>query len=220
MGAYVTYVRYNWATLLHETLGQLLVVAAAIGVALVVAGFLGVVSARRAWLADLLLTLTSAALTVPSLALFGLMIPLLGLGSTPTVVVLVIYATMPLLRNIITGLSTIDPAVLEAATGVGMRRGRRLLTVELPLAWPVILAGLRFSTMMIVGVATVAAYVGGPGLGTTLFNGLEEIGSPTAVPEVVVATVLVLVLGLALDAVLAGVGRATVPRGITGGRKR
>lgn len=219
MGAYATYLSYNWPTLVHEALGQLLVVAVAIGVALVVAGVLGIASARRAWLSEPLLSLTSAALTLPSLALFGLMIPLFGLGGTPTVVVLVIYATMPLLRNIITGLRTIDPAILEAATGVGMRQGRRLLTVELPLAWPVILAGLRFSTMMIVGVATVGAYVGGPGLGTTLFNGLEEIGSPTAIPEVVVATLLVLLLGLVLDGILAGVGRATVSRGIArGGR--
>jgi osmoprotectant transport system permease protein len=218
MAAYATYLRYNWQTLLHEALGQLVVVAVAIGIAVAVATLLGVSTARRSWLAEPLLGMASAALTLPSLALFGLMIPVLGLGMGPTVAVLVVYATMPLLRNVITGLRSIDPAVLEAATGMGMSGLRRLVGVELPCAWPVILAGLRFSTMMIIGVATVGAYVGGPGLGTTLFNGLEEIGSPAALPEVVVATCLVILLGLAVDGVLAAIGRATVSRGISGAR--
>jgi len=214
VSGYVTYLRYNWSSLLHEGLGQLVVVIVSIVAALVIASVLGALARKFRWLTGLLLSMTSAALTLPSLALFGIMIPVFGLGFTPTVVVLVIYATMPLLRNILTGLEAIDPAVLEAADGMGMSRSRRLLHVELPLAWPVILTGLRFSTMMIIGVATVAAYVGGPGLGTTLFNGLEEVGSPTALPEVVIATIAVVILGLAVDGVLSAIGRATTSTGI------
>lgn len=213
-GAYTEYLGYNWPTLLGEAAGQVAVVAVALVAAMAVALALGVYAYRRERLANVILSVASAALTLPSLALFGLMIPLFGIGALPTVVVLLIYALMPILRNIITGLQGVDPAILEAAAGVGMTAWRRLVVVEIPLAWPVILAGLRFSTMMIVGVAAVGAYVGGPGLGTTLFNGLEEIGSPAAVPEVVVATGAILVLALLMDALLAGLARLSVSRGI------
>ncbi len=214
MNSYWEFLRYSWHPLLSEALGHAAIVAGAMAVAFVLAACLGIVAYRRPWLAEPLLSVASTALTLPSLALFGLMIPIFGLGFLPTFVVLVIYAIMPVLRNLITGLNSISPAVVEASVGMGMTRLRRLFKVEIPLAWPVIVAGLRFSSMMIVGVAAVGAYVGGPGLGSTLFNGLQEVGSPAAVPEVVIATGAILVLALLIDGLFWLLARLTVSPGI------
>ncbi|NNN13600.1 MAG: ABC transporter permease [Acidimicrobiaceae bacterium] len=214
MSGYLQYLRYGYQTLLSESLSHVLIVVAAMLVSFVVAAMLGLLAYRRAWLAEPLLSITSTALTLPSLALFGLMIPIFGLGFVPTLIVLVIYAVMPILRNLITGLNSISPAILEAATGIGMTRTRRLFVVEVPLAWPIIVTGLRFSSMMVVGVAAVGAYVGGPGLGATLFNGLAEVGSRSAVPEVLSATIMILLIAIALDGIFWLISRITVSPGI------
>lgn len=155
-----------------------------------------------------------AILTVPSFALLGLLIPFLGLGVGPTIVALVLYALLPILRNTVLGLSAVDPAVVDAARGVGMNRLRLLTAVELPLAWPSILAGMRVSTQMIMGILALAAYAKGPGLGNLIFSGLSRLGSPNAVPQALTGTVLIVVLALALDGVLLLLGRLTISRGI------
>lgn len=153
-------------------------------------------------------------LTVPSFALLGLLIPLFGLGVVPTVIALVLYALLPILRNTLVGLSAVDPAVVDAARGVGMNRLRVLAAVELPLAWPSILTGMRVSTQLIMGILALAAYAKGPGLGNLIFSGLARLGSPNAVPQALTGTVLIVVLALLLDGLFLLVGRFTIPRGI------
>ncbi|MFI1464100.1 ABC transporter permease [Nocardia carnea] len=153
-------------------------------------------------------------LTVPSFALLGLLIPIFGLGVVPTVIALVLYALLPILRNTLVGLSAVDPAVVDAARGVGMNRLRVLTAVELPLAWPSILTGMRVSTQLIMGILALAAYAKGPGLGNLIFSGLARLGSPNAVPQALTGTVLIVVLALVLDGIFLLVGRFTVPRGI------
>ncbi len=153
-------------------------------------------------------------LTVPSFALLGLLIPVFGLGVVPTVIALVLYALLPILRNTLVGLSAVDPAVVDAARGVGMNRLRVLTAVELPLAWPSILTGMRVSTQLIMGILALAAYAKGPGLGNLIFSGLARLGSPNAVPQALTGTVLIVVLALLLDGIFLLVGRFTVPRGI------
>ncbi|MGI5219564.1 ABC transporter permease [Nocardia sp. CA-290969] len=153
-------------------------------------------------------------LTVPSFALLGLLIPLFGLGVVPTVIALVLYALLPILRNTLVGLSAVDPAVVDAARGVGMNRLRVLATVELPLAWPSILTGMRVSTQLIMGILALAAYAKGPGLGNLIFSGLARLGSPNAVPQALTGTVLIVLLALLLDGIFLLVGRFTIPRGI------
>ncbi|MFD4405140.1 ABC transporter permease [Nocardia sp. NPDC058499] len=153
-------------------------------------------------------------LTVPSFALLGLLIPIFGLGVVPTVIALVLYALLPILRNTLVGLSAVDPAVVDAARGVGMNRLRVLTAVELPLAWPSILTGMRVSTQLIMGILALAAYAKGPGLGNLIFSGLARLGSPNAVPQALTGTVLIVVLALLLDGIFLLVGRFTVPRGI------
>ncbi|MVU82586.1 ABC transporter permease subunit [Nocardia sp. ET3-3] len=156
----------------------------------------------------------SAILTVPSFALLGLLIPVLGLGVAPTVAALVVYALLPILRNAIIGLSSVDPAVVDAARGVGMNRWRVLAVIELPLAWPAILTGMRVSTQLIMGILALAAYAKGPGLGNVILSGLSRLGSPNAVPQALTGTVLVIVLALLLDGVFLLVGRFTTSKGL------
>lgn len=158
--------------------------------------------------------LASTVLTLPSFALLGLLIPILGLGVAPTVTALVLYGLLPIIRNTIIGLAAVDPAITDAARGVGMNRLRVLGRIELPLAWPSILAGIRVSTQMLMGILAIAAYAKGPGLGNLIFSGLSRVGSPTAVPQALTGTVLIVILALVLDGLLVLLGRFTTPRGL------
>ena len=156
----------------------------------------------------------STILTIPSFALLGLLIPFLGLGVAPTITALVLYALLPIIRNTIIGLASVNPAVTDAARGVGMNRVGVLTRIELPLAWPSILTGMRVSTQMIMGILAIAAYAKGPGLGNLIFSGLSRVGSPNAVPQALVGTVLIVVLAVILDGIYVLVGRFTTSRGI------
>ncbi|MFE3292433.1 ABC transporter permease [Rhodococcus sp. NPDC059234] len=158
--------------------------------------------------------LASTILTVPSFALLGLLIPILGLGVRPTVTALVLYGLLPIIRNTIIGLAAVDPAITDAARGVGMNRLRVLGRIEMPLAWPSILAGMRVSTQMLMGILAIAAYAKGPGLGNLIFSGLSRVGSPTAVPQALTGTVLIVILALILDALYVLLGRLTTSKGI------
>ena len=158
--------------------------------------------------------ISAVGLTLPSFALIGLLIAPLGFGTLPAIIVVAFYATLPILRNALVGLSGISPSVVESARGVGMGRVRSLLRVELPLAWPVILTGVRVSAQMVMGIAAIAAYALGPGLGGFIFNGLSRLGGANSLESVVVGVVGVVLLALVLDLLLLGLGRLTIPRGI------
>lgn len=158
--------------------------------------------------------LSAVSLTIPSFALLGLLLPLVGIGVTSSVVLVTFYAIMPILRNAIVGLDGVDPTIVESARGMGMSPVAVFTRVRLPLAWPVILAGLRVSAMMSMGVAAIAAYALGPGLGGYIFTGLAQTGGANAVNYAVTGTVGVIVVALFLDLVLATVGRLTTSKGI------
>lgn len=158
--------------------------------------------------------LSSTILTVPSFALLGLLIPILGLGVPPTVIALTLYSLLPIVRNTIVGLGAVDPSITDAARGIGMNRFRVLTSVELRLAWPSILTGMRVSTQMAMGILAIAAYAKGPGLGNLIFSGLSRVGSPTAVPQALTGTVLIVVLALILDGIYVVIGRLTTSKGI------
>lgn len=183
-------------------------------IATVIAVLLAVAVYRSPGGSALATALASAILTVPSFALLGLLIPILGLGVPPTVTALVLYALLPIIRNTILGLSSVDPAVTDAARGIGMSRISVLTRIELRLAWPSILTGMRVSTQLVMGVLAIAAYAKGPGLGNLIFSGLSRIGSPTAVPQALSGTILVVILALLLDGGYVILGRVTTSRGI------
>jgi osmoprotectant transport system permease protein len=160
------------------------------------------------------LLLASAALTIPSLALFGLLQPLLGLGVTPSIVALTLYAIYPVLRNTVAGLSSVDPAVLEAARGVGMGPLRRMFRVQLPLAWPVIISGIRVAVLIVISIAVVAAIIDGPGFGRPLQDGLARLGAVNSFNEVITGTLGCLVVAAGYEIIFAVVRRLTTSRGI------
>jgi len=189
-------------------------VAISLAIAVVIGVSLGVLVYRRERLADAALAITSTFLTIPSLALFGIFIPIFGLGYKPAVVALVMYALLPILRNTVTGLQSVDPAVAESAQGMGMNARERLLRIELPLAWPVIIAGVRVSTMLLMGIAAIAAVVNGPGLGDDIFAGLARIGGANAFNQVLGGTLGIIVLAILFDTFFNVLGKLTTSRGI------
>ncbi|MDQ1019196.1 ABC transporter permease [Streptomyces afghaniensis] len=187
---------------------QCMVVATVLGV------LIGVATYRSEWAGNLATTTTATILTVPALALIGLLIPVVGLGVPPTVIALTLYGLLPVVRNAIVGLRGVDPALVDAATGIGMSRPARLLRIELPLAWPPILTGIRVATQMLMGIAAIAAYASGPGLGNVIFRGLASLGSANALNQVLAGTLGIIVLALLFDAAYVLIGRLTIPRGI------
>lgn len=182
--------------------------------ATVVALVLAVVVHRQPRLTGIANGVTSVGLTVPSLAMLAFLLAVLGLGVLPSVVAIAFYAALPILRNTVVGLAGVDRNLVESARGMGMGPIRTLLRIELPLAWPVVLTGVRVSTQMCMGVAAVAAYVQGPGLGSYIFNGLARLGGAGAVESALVGTLGVVLLALALDGLLVLLRRATTSRGI------
>ena len=187
---------------------QCMVVATALGV------LIGIVTYRSEWAGSLATTVTATLLTVPALAMIGLLIPIVGLGVPPTVIALTLYGLLPIVRNAIVGLRGVDPSLVDAATGIGMSRLSRLVRVELPLAWPPILTGIRVSTQMLMGIAAIAAFASGPGLGNLIFRGIASLGSKNALNQVLSGTLGIIVLALLFDAAYVLLGRLTIPRGI------
>ncbi|MET8075874.1 ABC transporter permease [Streptomyces sp. NPDC005303] len=183
-------------------------------VATVIGVLIGVVTYRSEWAGNLATTAASTILTVPSLAMIGLLIPAVGLGVPPTVIALTLYGLLPVVRHAIVGLRGVDPSLVDAARGIGMSRVTRLVRVELPLAWPPILTGIRVSTRMLMGIAAIAAYASGPGLGNEIFRGLASPGSRNALNQVLAGTLGIIVLALLFDAAYLLLGRLTIPRGI------
>ena len=187
---------------------QCMVVATLIGV------LIGVLTYRSEWAGNLATLTTSGILTIPSLAMIGLLIPIVGLGVAPTVIALTLYGLLPIVRNCVVGLRGVDPALVDAARGIGMSRLMQLVRVELPLAWPPILTGIRVATQMLMGIAAIAAYASGPGLGNVIFRGLASLGSANALNQVLAGTLGIIILALLFDAAYVVLGRLTIPRGI------
>jgi osmoprotectant transport system permease protein len=187
---------------------QCMVAATVLGV------LIAVLTYRSDWAGNLATTATSTVLTIPSLAMIGLLVPVVGLGVPPTVIALTLYGLLPVVRNAVAGLRGVDPSLVEAARGIGMSRSMRLLRVELPLAWPPILTGIRVSTQMLMGIAAIAAYASGPGLGNEIFRGIASLGSGNALNQVLAGTLGIVVLALLFDAAYVLLGRLTIPRGI------
>ncbi|MFJ6634180.1 ABC transporter permease [Streptomyces sp. NPDC091376] len=187
---------------------QCMVIATVLGV------LIGLVTYHSGWGGNLAMTTTAMILTIPSLALIGLLIPVVGLGVPPTVITLTLYGLLPIVRNSIVGLRGVDPSLVDAAKGIGMSPIARLLRIELPLAWPPILTGIRVSTQMLMGIAAIAAYASGPGLGNEIFRGIASLGSANALNQVLAGTLGIVILALLFDAAYVGLGRLTIARGI------
>jgi osmoprotectant transport system permease protein len=212
--SFFEYFLSRWDSLLELSIEHAQVVLVSLFIATVIGVTLGILTYRRPVAAQFVLAVASTILTIPSFALFGLMIPILGLGFTPTVVVLTAYAVLAILRNTITGLRSVDPAITESAKGMGLSDWQQLVKIELPMAWPVIAAGIRVSGLLILGIAAIAAYVNGPGLGGDIFSGLSRIGGANSVNLVLGGFLGIIVLAIVFEVAFAILNRLTISKGL------
>ncbi len=157
---------------------------------------------------------SAIGLTIPSYALLGVMVGIIALGVAPSVIGLVFYGCLPILRNAIVGLNGVDKTLVESARGMGMSPTAVLFKLEIPLAWPIVMTGIRISGQMLMGIAAIAAYVLGPGLGGFIFSGISRMGGANATNSIVAGTILILILAVILDLLLSVVARLTTSRGI------
>jgi len=200
----VTYPLANAALIWRLTLEHLQISVVSCFLAILTACPLGVLVSRIRWLAPPVLSAAGIFYTIPSVALFALLIPLLGLGVKPTVFALVLYSQLALIRNTAVGINEVDAAFLQAAQGMGMTNAQRFWRVEVPLAIPVIFAGVRIATVMAIGLASIAAYIGAGGLGVLIFQGISTGNTD----QVLTGAVAVSILALLADAILSNLQRA------------
>jgi osmoprotectant transport system permease protein len=179
--------------MLELTQEHLRLVAISILVAMAIGIPLGILITRLRWLEGSVITMTGVLYTVPSLALFAILMPFTGLGPTTVIVALVLYSLLAIVRNTVAGIDDVPSAALDAARGMGMTGSQRLMFVELPLALPVILAGVRVATVAAVGIATVGALLGAGGLGRLIFEGISRMNTDRIVAGAVGASILALV---------------------------
>ncbi|MDR8073275.1 ABC transporter permease [Burkholderia cenocepacia] len=209
------YLASSWPELLQLTLQHVWLVAIAVGCAIVAGVPLGILINRHEWLAGPLLGIATLVLTLPSIALFGLMIPFFsrfgqGIGAAPAITAVFLYSLLPIMRNTYLALHNVDAGIKEAGTGIGMTSWQRLRLVDLPLAVPVILAGVRTAVVMNIGVMTIAAVIGAGGLGTLI---LRAIGQ-SSMMKLLVGAVLVSLLAIVADRLLQMLQRALTPKGV------
>jgi osmoprotectant transport system permease protein len=210
----IEFVRDRYEQILFASWQHFWLVLQCLVIATVVAVVISALVYRSRGLTAAANSVSAIGLTIPAFALVGLLIAPFGFGVVPAVIVVVFFATLPILRNAVVGLTGIEASVIESAKGIGMSRFQILRRIELPLAWPVILAGIRVSAQMVMGIAAITAYVLGPGLGGFIFTGLSRLGGANSLESVVTAIVAVIILALLLDLLLVGLGRLTIPRGI------
>ena len=190
----------DWSALLSATVEHIELTALAVALAVVIGVPLGAYLTRERFLAGPVLAVISLIQTVPSVALLGLLIPLLGIGEKPALLALFLYALLPIVRNTYTGLDSVDPAAIEAARGMGLREGQIVRQIALPQAMPVVFGGIRTATVISVGVATLAALIGAGGLGKFIFRGIAMVDMKTVLLGAIPAALLALVLDLGLAA--------------------
>ena len=177
---------------------------------------LGILVNRVRAVSGFVVGLSSILLTIPSLALFSIFIsiPFVGIGDRGPIIALTLYSILPILRNTVTGLQEVDAAIVESAKGMGMSAFQRLMRVELPLAWPVVLTGIRIATLLNVGIAAIAVLVGGSGLGSYINDGLTRYPNTGSVERMWTGVVWTIALALAFDLAIGIIRKLTTPKGL------
>lgn len=204
------FVADNFDDLIEAFVEHLQLVGVSMAIAVVIALAIGLSVFEKDRLAQPVLTVSGIILTIPSYAAFAFLLPFTGLGFTSAVIVLIAYAQLPILRNTIIGLREIDPAIVESGVGMGMGRGQLLFKVQLPMALPVIMAGIRVSTVMIVGIAAIAAVIRAGGLGVFIFRGIAR----TSNDLVLMGALAIAVIALFIDFVFSLIERYSVSPGL------
>lgn len=184
-------------------------VALAIGIGIALP--LGILVARYRKIAEPVIGITAIFQTIPSLALFGFLVPLIGIGAKTALIALIIYALLPILRNTYTGISNIDESMIEAGRGMGMTKSQLLWQIEFPLALPFIMAGIRTATVLTVGIATLATFVGAGGLGDVIYRGLQSYNNSL----VLAGALPVALLAIMFDLLLKWIEKRVTPKGMS-----
>ncbi|ERK17553.1 MAG: osmoprotectant ABC transporter permease OsmW [Pantoea sp.] len=209
------YIMDNWDSLLALTWQHTWLVLVAVGFAILVGVPLGILIVRFKWLATPVLGIATIVLTIPTIALFGLMIPLFsligqGIGALPAITAVFLYSLLPIVRNTHTALENLPPGLREAGRGIGMTFWQRLRWVEIPMALPVIFGGIRTAVVMNVGVMAIAAVIGAGGLGLQLLDGI----SGSDVRMLIAGALMICLLAIVLDWLLHRLQSALTPKGI------
>ncbi|TDM27953.1 ABC transporter permease [Macrococcoides caseolyticum] len=204
------FLQENQAELLEKTWEHISISLLSLLAAIIVAVPLGIVLTKSDKLAKIVLSITSVLQTVPSLAILAMMIPFFGIGTVPAVIALFLYVLLPILNNTYLGIQSVNKDAREAGRAMGMTQNQLLRMVELPLAVPVIMSGIRLSAVYAISWATLASYIGAGGLGDFIFNGLN-LYQPKLI---IVGAVVVTLLALVTDFVLAYIEKITTPRGL------
>lgn len=205
----------NYNDILYRTIEHILLVFLAVGFAIIVGVALGIYITQHKKLAEFVLYVTSIIITIPSIALFGLMIPILslinqGIGYLPAIIAVFLYSLLPIVRNTYTAILNIDPALKEAAIGMGMKNSQLLFKVEIPLSIPVIMAGVRYATVLNIGVMAIAAYIGAGGLGTFISAGISQSDQV----KLIVGAISVSVLAIIADYILLFIQNKITSKGL------
>jgi len=193
----------------QKTIEHLILTGISAGLAVLIGIPLGILIVRNAIVRGPVLGLAGVIQTIPSLAMLAFLLPLLGIGAKPAIVALTFYALLPILRNTYTGISGVSPEIIEAAQGVGFTTRQQLWMVELPLALPVIIAGIRTAAVMGVGIATLSAFIGAGGLGDFINRGLALNNTRLILLGAIPAALLALLID-----VIIGIIEKTLKRGI------
>jgi osmoprotectant transport system permease protein len=205
----------------QRTLEHVSIVGVAVILAIVTGVPIGIAITQNKRAADIVLYVAAMIMTIPSIALFGLMIPVLsligqGIGYLPAVIAVLLYSQLPIIRNTYTAISNIDPALREAARGMGMSSLERLRQVEIPLAVPVIMAGVRIAVVINIGITAIATYIGAGGLGSFISRGISQTDSR----QLITGAIAVSLLAIAADYLLLWAQHRLTPVGIRTTRLR
>jgi len=217
-GTFIERKNAEWCWLL--TLEHIWIVALSVFLATLIAVPVGIVITRNEGIAKKVINTANILMTIPSIALFGIMLPILslvghGLGKVPAVIALVLYSQLPIIRNTYIAIKNVPPELVDAGRGLGMSNWRRLKEIEIPLAIPVIIAGLRTAVVMSIGIAAIAAYIGAGGLGVLIQQGISRVYEEM----IVSGAILVALLAIFVDAAMALLENLVTPKGIKIGRK-
>ncbi|XKH61140.1 ABC transporter permease [Halomonas sediminis] len=206
----------NASLLLSRTVEHIALVGVAVGIATLTGVPIGIAITKNERVAQNVLYLASIIVTIPSIALFGIMIPVLslighGIGYVPAVIAVLLYSQLPIIRNTYTAINNVNPALREAARGIGMSPNQRLRLVEIPLAVPVIMAGVRTAVVLNIGVMAIAAYIGAGGLGTFISRGISQSDSR----QLIVGAITVSLLAIIVDYALLYLQKRLTPKGMS-----
>lgn len=209
------YISRNHQEIIGFTIEHIQLVGISIIVAILIGVPLGIYLTTNEYLADLILQIASIVMTIPSIALFGIMIPILsiigqGIGFLPAFIALVLYSQLPIIRNTYTGINNVDPNIRDAARGIGMSTFQRLIRVEIPIALPLIMAGVRTATVLNIGIGAIAAFIGAGGLGVLINQGIGR----TNTTMIIVGAVAVSILALLADLLLKFIQNRLTPKGM------